>query len=651
MVKNVLTALLNVQQRYFDDKVKINGQLLISDVDDERAPIADNSQSARGDLLAAAYYSNPTLAPYDANGIPTLTGSTEQFNPAALLFYSKDETSTLRSFTNISAEYEFLYGLSFKTVLGLDKSASTRAAGYSPDLEVQGIQGLGRAQIDDLNLTTTLWENYFTFNKEIGKSRMDFLLGYSYQKFESESKLTLAAGFRDDIRTPDFMLNNLASARVFGSNTNKTQDELQSFYGRANYIYNDKYFLTATFRADGSTRFGENNKYGYFPSFAFAWRLSDEDFIPDMFSNLKLRLGYGILGNQEFGTNRYRAARRYTDPVITNGGALEPGQVLDVAFSNSNLKWEETSQFNAGLDFGFWNNRIYGTIDVYRKNTTDLLFQVFSAQPAPNDFNFQNLDAELINQGIEFGININSFDTKDFYWDTAFNIAFNENEVTNFEGGSVNTGRIDGSGLTQAFAQRIEDGQPLYAYYLREFLGFDPVTGFEQYAEGGQKFTGDSPLPTTNLGLTNYFRYKNFDLSVFLTGQFGHHIYNNTANALFTVPTLNQGRNVPVETAALIGTESVSNSADVSTRFLEKGDFLRLQNATLGFNFNMNNVDVIQKLRLFANAQNLLVITDYSGQDPEVSINKQINGVPSIGIDYTAYPRPRTFSLGLDVVF
>ncbi|MDY8134749.1 TonB-dependent receptor [Aquimarina sp. 2201CG5-10] len=644
-----ITARLNISQNFFDNKLKLASQVTVSDVDDQRAPISDNA-NARGDLISASYYSNPTLAPYDSNGLPTSTGSQEQLNPAALLFYIRDNTNTFRTFANLSAEYSFTEELSFKTVIGLDKSVSTRAGAYSSDLEMNGVQGLGRAQIDDLNLTTTLWEAYFNYKKQIGDDHsVDAILGYSYQEFNAETANIIAADFRTS--DPEFMINNIASAQAFGANTSDFTDELQSVYGRVNYAYKDRYLLTATLRADGSTRFGPDQKYGYFPSFAAAWRLSEEAFAPDLFSDLKLRLGYGITGNQEIPGNLYVQRTRFGTGSIDNSGNFIPGGEGAVTFNNPDLQWEETSQINLGVDFGFLDNRITGSLDFYRKSTSDLLIQVTSAQPAVTPFVWRNLDADVINKGIEFSINVNAIEQEHFTWDTSFNISFNDNEVTNYNEAPINTGQIDGPGLTGAFAQQIADGQPLYAYFLREFDGFDS-NGIAQYVGGDvQRFTGDSPLPDFTLGFSNNFKYKKFDLSLFFAGQFGHKIYNNNANALFTVANLSQGRNVSTETAGLIGVEDPFNAADVSTRFLEDGSFLRLQNATLGYNFNMQNSKIINAFRLFMNAQNLFVITDYSGQDPEVSVNKQINGVPSLGIDYTAYPRARTFSLGLNVTF
>ncbi len=261
---------------------------------------------------------------------------------------------------------------------------------------------------------------------------------------------------------------------------------------------------------------------------------------------------------------------------------------------------------------------------------------------------YQNLDAHVINKGVEFAIDYNIVDNDDWFWNFGFNIAYNDNMVEDYAGQN-RTGEINGQGLTGAFAQLLAGGQPLFSYYLREFGGFD-ASGQSIYPDGDvQKFIGKSALPTTNVGISTRAEYKNWDLSIFMAGQYGHYLYNNTENAFFTKGALNNGRNVTRD--VVNNGEAASNAPDVSTRFLEKGDFLRMQNATLGYNFDLNEGSMFNTLRLYLNGQNLFVITDYSGLDPEVDTNKALNGIPSAGIDYTAYPKPRTFTFGLNVSF
>ncbi|MEM6841969.1 MAG: TonB-dependent receptor [Bacteroidota bacterium] len=649
-----LTARFNGSSSFINDRLKVTTQVTISDIRDSFAPISDNA-GATGDLLGMALKLNPTYPVRNPDGTPFQRSVTEA-SPVAFLELGQDNANTVRALGNITFDFAITDDLSFKTILGGDRSASTRKAAYSGDLLVQGIEGQGRAAFDDVSAINTLMENYFTYNRDLSSNiRMEAVLGYSYQRFQRETNFVQAAGFRTtDI---DVMLNNLAAVDLttgngaIAGNSTFRVDELQSFFGRVNFDISDKYLLTATLRADGSTRFGENNRYGIFPAFAGAWRLSDEAFVPDGLTDLKLRAGYGVTGNQEIPSNLFTDRQRYQDEsldVSPTGVNINNGALSNVAFPNPDLQWESTTQINVGVDWGILNNRLRGSVDYYRKNTNDLLFQVFSAQPAPQEFFWENLDADVINEGVEVTLNANIADSEAFAWDVSANAAYNDNRVENFEG-LINTGDIDGQGLSGAFAQRIADGQPLFAYFLRPFGGFDDA-GQSIYPQGDvQQFVGRAPLPRWNLGLTNNFYAGNFDLSVFFAGQLGQYVYNNTQNAFFTAGALAGGNNV---TQDVVGNgESRGNAPEVSTRFLEDASFVRLQNFTLGYNFNTDGIEFLSSLRLYLTGQNLFVITSYSGQDPEVNINKAIDDIPSFGIDYTAFPQARTFLLGLNISF
>ncbi len=653
-----ISARFNGSRKFINDKLIISTQLTVANNRDGNVPITDNA-GFRGDLMGNILKANPTQSPRNADG--TLNQSTGSFsetepNPLALLELSKSYTKTLRALGNISGEFKFTENLSFKTVLGFDRSTSGRRDAYSRDLLSAGITGNGRLYTADVNISNTLWENFFTYNKDFGSTSLTALAGYSYQSFQRDAKGFEMYGFRtSDL---DLMLNNINSLEVLNSDgvlqsaivpfgSSEVKDELQSYFGRVNLGFASKYLFTFTLRADGSTRFGSGNQYGYFPSAAFKWRLIDEPWVPEVFTDLGVRIAYGLTGNQEIPHNRFQARQRYNDWDIDEGGNVSGGGYGSVSFENPDLKWESTSQINFGIDYGFLNNRVSGSINLYRKNTNDLLFQVRSAQPAPNPFTWKNLDADVVNQGIELELNIVAVDKSNFEWDIAANFAYNQNEVKNFAG-LINTGEISGQGLTGAYAQRIAEGQPLFAYFLRDFQGFD-AEGISVYGDGDfQQFTGESPLPSVTAGLTNSFTIGNFDFNIFFTGQFGHYIYNNTQNAFFTAGSLANGRNVTTDIPG--NGESNLNAPDVSTRFVENGSFVRLQNLSLGYNFDLKG-DVISRLRLYVTGQNLAVFTGYSGQDPEVNVNKAIDGVPSFGIDYTTYPRARTIVFGANVSF
>ncbi len=648
-----LSARFNGSSNFINDRLTVSTQVTVSDIRDDNVPITDNA-GATGDLLGAALKLNPTYPVYQDGEL--FQRSVTELNPVAFLELSNDFTNTVRALGNISFDLKITDDLSFRTVLGGDRSASSRKAGYSGDLVVQGVVGQGRAVTEDISTINTLMENYFTYNKDLSENlRLDAVLGYSYQRFQRDTKFIGAAGFRaTDLNV---IINNIAAVdQTSGSggiigNTSSRVDELQSVFGRVNLDIADKYLLTATVRTDGSTRFGGNNKYGVFPSFAAAWRLSDEAFVPDAFDDLKLRAGYGITGNQEIPSNLYTTRQRYTGEglnVSPTGVTINNSSISTVAFPNPDLQWESTTQINVGVDWGILDNRLRGSVDYYRKNTNDLLFQVFSAQPAPQEFVWRNLDADVINEGVEVTVDAVLVDGDDFAWNLSANAAYNDNRVENFAS-IVNTGAISGQGLSGAFAQRIANGQPLFAYYLRPFGGFDEE-GQTIYPDGDvQQFIGRDPLPDVNIGFTNNFRYQGFDLSIFFSGQLGQYVYNNTQNAYFTAGALAGGNNV---TRDVVGNgESRVNAPEVSTRFLEDASFVRLQNFTLGYNFNMDAIDFISGLRLYVTGQNVFVITNYSGQDPEVNVNKSLNDIPSFGIDYTPYPRARTFLFGVNVNF
>ena len=473
-----ITGRLNINQSFLDDKLKLSAQGTIARLNDEYAPISDNV-GFEGDLLGGAYAANPTW-----KNDPDIQPSSSNVNPLSLLKFHQDNAETNRSLVNLSAAYDITKELNFRVNYGGDRTKSDRAAAYSPTLFASnGITDNGRASLSKIKTSSDLLETFFNWKKDLGgNSKFTALLGYSYQIFHREGSNVLGWGFQgpktismdgqiSDLRYSDNSLTETvldatdqyqvigldndtffrgelfpepkittvfgrpsSKVRAFSKDTYKTQDELQSFFGRLNYSYADKYIVTATFRADGSTKFGGNNKYGYFPSVAAAWRMSDEDFIPDAFDDLKFRVGYGITGNQEIPHNLFTARQRYAQPTIDGGGNVNPPGLNDVAFANPDLKWEQTSQVNVGVDFAFIAGKLGGTIDYYNKNTTDLLIQVNSAQPAPQPFQYQNLPANIINKGFEFTINYTAIDKETSGLKFNFNISFNDNEVRTLMG-------------------------------------------------------------------------------------------------------------------------------------------------------------------------------------------------------------------------
>lgn len=633
-----LNARVNASHKMLNDKVELAVQLTSTRLNNSYALITDNA-GFEGNIIGAALQANPTRPIYNADG--TYVQSIDNRNPRAMLDLVDDKGETLRVLGNISATWHITSALSYKLNLGLDNASSVRRTGISPDLAFNDILNRGRAIIDNRYLQSRLVEHTLNFNKQMGKNRLDAIAGFSYQEFSSRGHSIVSQFFvTDEIALVDNLdgVNALDNNTAYRAFSDRNVEELQSYFGRVNYGIGDRFLLTATVRADGSTKFGPNNKYGVFPSVAGAWRLTEESFIPELFYDLKLRAGWGVTGNQEFPGNASKAILR-----AGNDGSLDVVQL-----PNENIQWEETTQINIGLDFGFAGGRLTGSIDFFNKVTENLIFQVELPQPAPNNpRQFTNLDGDVLNTGVELSLDARIVDNDKFSWQTMFNATYVKNEVRDLPT-FVNTGAINGQGLSGAYAQRIISGAPLFAFYLREFGGFDSE-GLGVYPQGDALVFAGDPLPDFTVGLTNNFTFGNFDVSIFLNGVFGFDVYNNTANAIFLKGNLRNGRNVSTEVAN--SAENPNNFGEASTRFLEKGDFVRLQNLSLGYTFPTRNWKGVNSLRLFLTGQNLLLFTGYTGYDPEVNTNKAINGVPSLGIDYTAYPSARTFTVGVNVGF
>jgi hypothetical protein len=567
------------------------------------------------------------------------------------------------------------------------------------------VNGFGQGQLNENKTTNNLVELTLNYNKKVGSVNMEIVGGYSYQSFKNEYYWAVARGFTDyssfgkmeeqlrdsyrggkdhadlyptvnnwgvtnDLRggsitrgmftsgiDKDGNLTQLQYGRPYNvtvsaiaANYYDQTDYLQSYFGRGNFTISDKYIITATVRVDGSSKFGSDNRYGVFPSGAVAWKLDQEGFMPDFFNSFKVRAGYGIVGNQDgLGYGEFIRRDRWSDAGVGSSREINLPGTTAQGSANPELKWEETAQASGGIDFAILDSKLSGSFDVYVKNTTDLLLRRNAAQPSNQNIIFDNLDATVQNKGWELSLSYLAIDKTDASFTISGNVSHNKNELQDFAG-ALDAGTIYGQGLTGAYAQRLSGGYPLFSYHLREFEGFDDVG---QPIGDDQVFVGKSALPTWNMGLSLNATYKAFDIAMYFTGQFGQYVYNNTANAFFTAGSINNARNVTPD--VLTNGEAGTAEAAVSTRFLEKGDFVRMQNLSIGYNVPLGDMKYIKKLRFYLTGQNLFVITDYSGLDPEVSTNPAdsglLNGLPTAGIDYAAYPRPRVFTIGLNASF
>jgi iron complex outermembrane receptor protein len=698
-----ISARLNINQRFFDDKLTLTGQFSLSRVNDQFAPISGGAGST-GDLIGASITANPTF-PLDPNFAP----GGNILNPLSLLNNFSGIRHSDRFLANASAEYQLLDPLSVKVAVGYDKvNGETTAVTASSVIGLNGVSNIGRGDYLTADQENKLIEATLNFNKNFDNSSLDVVGGYSYQKFQRSGFGTRGAGFNttnlsemvdqmhDQYNIIDGLIQNRYS--VFGYGIDGTYinrllpeinttdelpanfdriipafisnysydnfDELQSYFMRANYTLADKYLFTGTFRADGSSTFGENERYGYFPSGAFGWQLHKEDFTGDAFSTLKLRLAAGIVGSQEG-----LAYGQFIFRTVAAGGSINndlnvlprPGTEIAGGFPNPDLKWEETTDYNIGVDFGFNQDRFNGTVNFYRRETRDLLLTTQVAAPGSGTI-FRNLpDGVIVNDGIELSLNYDFIRTENASFSTSFNIAYNDNRVEDILV-PINAGPINGNGLTNAFAQRLEAGQPLYSYYMAKFTGFDPQTGNPTYfdfdgdgigdPDADKFFIGQDAVPDVTAGFSLNATYKNFDFSTYFNGQFGFSVYNATANAFFSKSALLIGKNV---TRDIIPTnENPGSTVAVSSRFLEKGDFVRLTTASFGYNIPLSGENLFKSMRLSLTGQNLFLFTGYSGLDPEISANTgnlNASNIPSAGIDYAAYPRPLTVTFGLNATF
>jgi TonB dependent receptor. len=443
----------------------------------------------------------------------------------------------------------------------------------------------------------------------------------------------------DDFDYVSIMQNTSAGSRnVFGFAD--PISELQSYFVRGIFNLKDKYLLTATMRADGSSKFGANNKYGYFPAVGAAWNIHSEDFLQDgPFSNLKLRLGWGQTGNSEFPAGA--AIERF---------AFGQGTFFQVNADNPDVKWETTTTLNVGLDFSVLRGRLNGTIEYFNRNTKDLLFQNVVAQPGPDNLRYwENLPGNVINSGVELTLDAQVVNGKEFSWNLGGNVAFLNNVLENFTGAPIDYGQLFGQGITGATSQRFANGQPLNSFYLRRHLGIG-ADGQSMFADGEPlEFVGD-PNPNVLLGVSTTVSYNKLSLNLNFNGAMGHQIFNNTKVSVIPIGNLGT-RNIDANLVNNGGNrEAISNAIKASDRYLEDGSYVKLANATLSYNLG-NIGKSVKNAQVYLTGQNLLLFTNYTGFDPEVNTVNTQEGLPSSGIEYIPYPSARTIILGANFSF
>ncbi len=653
------TLALNVNPSFFDNSlnvtINLKGMDIHNDFSNREAIYSafefDPTQPVRnGNTRFGGYTTWIALNQTDQlNGDPINIAT---HNPLARLAYRDDQSDVQTGIANIQFDYKmpFLPELRANLNLGMEYSESE---GYN-NTDPKASWGLREPAFNVQNYSSIrkneLLDFYLNYNKELGTHRVDATAGYGWQHFYRSGK----SSNRPWEKTNDVYVGA-------NSNSYKNENYLISFFGRVNYTLLDKYLLTVTLRNDGSSRFSEDNRWGLFPAFALAWKLNEESFLSgfDEINELKLRLGYGVTGQQDIPGGYYPYIPIYRESTI--GAYYQFGDTFYSTLRpnayDANLKWEETKTYNVGLDFGFMNNRITGSVDLYHRETVDMISEV----PIPAGTNFNNRlvtnVGSLENKGIELALNYRIISDVDFSWLVGANFSANRNEITalsrlksaeagrGFESGGI-AGGVDNNVMWNTV------GHPVNTFYLFKQV-YDakgkPIEGLyvDKTGLGGNvsgnnnnKYFMGTPTPDYMVGINSEVKYKNFDFSFSGRLSIGNDVYNNNAsNRALYQNVYNQSgylSNIPKSVLK----SNFTTAQYWSDFYLEDGSFFRMDNITLGYSFD-SLITSRLKGRVSATVQNAFVITDYSGLDPEVQG----------GIDNNIYPRPRIFTLGLNVNF
>lgn len=566
-------------------------------------------------------------------------------NPVALLEQTHDESDVTRTIANLQADYRFPFMPELRVNIngGFDKSTGEGFRNFEETAAfIAADQGLTDYTNDN---SSELLDLYFNYVKDFNGHGVDATAGYSWQHFQREG-----SNFQ----------RSFDEATVRDNSRYKNENFLVSFFGRLNYSYKDRYLLTASLRNDGSSRFGEENRWGLFPAFALAWNISNESFLKGVkaISNAKLRLGYGVTGQQDIGPNYYPYLATYTESQ--NGASYQFGNqfynTLRPEAYDANIKWEETTTYNAGLDIGFMNGRLTASVDYYQRTTDNLINYI----PIPAGSNFSNFlltnVGSLENKGVEVTLNAKVVEKGSTSWNVGLNVSRNENEITKLiktnDPSYPGVARGGISGGVGNFIQNDQVGYPVASFYVFQqvyYANGKPIEGLyvDRTGEGGvvisnelNKYHYKKPAADVVFGLFSSARYQNFDLYFAGRLSLGNYVYNNVfSNRAVYSALYNQSgfwNNLPTA----VNDTQFNNPQYFSDYYIEDASFFKMDNISLGYNFDQFGNEKL-KMRLSFTVQNAFTITDYSGLDPEV------DG----GIDNNFYPRPRVYLFGLNLTY
>jgi len=624
-----ISTRLNVRHTMLDNKLKLSLKVSPSFSNRNNTPY-NQGAGYFGGVFTNVLKFNPTYPVKNADGSYYEYATTTIRNPVALLNEISDVGENLRVLTSATAEYELISGLNAKVTLGLDRESYNRNI-YEPNSLPYAASIGGQASVQN----TQRKNDHFNTTLNYSNSSLNVLAGYEFQEFTNSGFGATTKGFVTDA----WLYNNMGGATDFTTApySFKNQNRLVSFFGRVAYSMGGKLNVMATLRREGSSRFGDDNKWGVFPSASVGFRVTDD---------IKLRASYGVAGNQEIGNYRSLVTLGSGANAVI-GGQLLSGVAAN-QLANPDLKWETTSDINFGVDFALMDNKITGSVDMYSKTTEDMLVEVNVPQPAVVTTKLDNVGS-VENSGLEFFINSVNMSTKDMSWNTSFNFSTNKNNVVSL-GKDVEyivTGQVGGAGLSGVQAAIIKPGEPFGTFFGYELSGYDADGQEILSTDGGPLGDGrrilGSPHPDYTFGMTNQINFGNIDFSFYIWSVQGNEILNNTRLEYQRPSNPFNNINLFSETAddvnAGLGAEAAVALTD---KFIEDGSFIRLQNVTIGYTLK---TDQFKNLRFYLSADNLLTLTDYSGFDPEVST---ISGLAE-GIDYTNYPKAKTISFGINV--
>lgn len=638
---------------------------------DDYAPTGYGLNEGAGALYTAMFW-DPTLPVYNDEGGYFESTNLTMENPLALINGEDSKRSTYRYFGTVFGEYNLLPELSVKLNVGGDIKSQRRDT-YISRLTQQGRAFGGIASISEGQTSNYLIEATANYADTFGDHEVSGLLGATTQEFLTIRDYQEASGFATDATRTDNMA--LGDQETFALNSAKFGYTLISYIGRVNYTYDNKYLFTGTFRADGSSKFGENTKYGYFPSFAVGWKINEERFMQglDDLSQLKLRFSWGETGNQEIGNFLSLTTFGPGGTAIWNGSpvvGLNPSRL-----ANPDIKWETTRQWNIGLDFGLWNQRVTGSVDYYEKDTYDMLLNL----PIPNSTGFSsqiNNIGSIRNTGLDVSLSTRNISKRDFYWTSSVTFSTLHNEVESL--GDIPEIITGNAGFTNGFFL-IREGVPLRSFYGYEIEGiwqegddFSQTTDNVQPGDIRYRDVNDdgtvnaqdrvilgNSFPDYTLSLGNTFSYKNLSLNIFIEGAQGLSMLNNNlVDTYFPVqfrrnklaePYLNRWTpENPSDRYPSFVTPLSQGQKAVNSYTVQDASYIRLKTVRLSYSFSPSTLqNFLRSATVYVTGENLYTLTDYTGLDPAVNSNGNANA----RIDYNTYPLPRTFLAGIELGF